>query len=221
MWVSMGNDMAEIIYHGSQNIIHAPEYGKGKPYNDYGSGFYTTGNIELAGEWAVLHSNEDGYINEYTFNRSGLKVLKLDELPLEKWVAVLMECRKGSYNEIVRTRMEKFVKLYSIELTQYDIIEGWRANDAFFSYVRDFLNLLLSLEKMQEAMKLGEYGTQICLKSKDAFCSKRLVFVNSHTASVEQYYKTAITRDDNARRAYQGLTDKTKGTLLFDMIGRD
>jgi len=213
--------MIETIYHGSQNIVHTPEFGRGKPYNDYGQGFYTTQNIDLAGEWAVLQSNEDGYINEYSFNRTGLNILNLESMPLEKWVAILMECRKGSYNEVVRTRMEKFVKLYGIEHEQYDVIEGWRADDAFFSYIRDFLNLALSLEKLQEAMKLGDYGTQVCLKSEKAFSDDKLIFIKHHKATVEQYYTTAITRDDEARRAYRKLNEKTKGTLLFDMIGRD
>ena len=213
--------MNETIYHGSQNIIHTPEFGRGKPYNDYGQGFYTTGSIDLAGEWAVLHSNEDGFINEYSFNRTGLTVLNLESMPLETWVAILMECRKGSYNEIVRTRMERFVRLYGVELAQYDVIEGWRANDAFFSYVRDFLNIALSLEKLQEAMKLGDYGTQICLKSEKAFSNDRLKYMAHHKASVAEYYTTATARDDDARRAYHNLNEKTKGTLLFDMIGRD
>ena len=41
-----------IIYHGSENIIETPEYGKGKPYKDYGRGFYCTEYIDLAKEWA-------------------------------------------------------------------------------------------------------------------------------------------------------------------------
>ena len=27
------------LYHGSAEIIEKPEFGKGKPYNDYGLGF--------------------------------------------------------------------------------------------------------------------------------------------------------------------------------------
>ena len=40
--------MKRIIYHGSQNIIEVPEFGKGNPFNDYGLGFYCTENQELA-----------------------------------------------------------------------------------------------------------------------------------------------------------------------------
>ncbi len=38
------------IYHGSQNKISAPIYGQGKPYNDYGLGFYCTEYRELKKE---------------------------------------------------------------------------------------------------------------------------------------------------------------------------
>lgn len=41
-----------IIYHGSSEIVKQPVYGKGKPYNDYGIGFYCTEHLELAKEWA-------------------------------------------------------------------------------------------------------------------------------------------------------------------------
>ena len=62
-----------IIYHGSNEIVGKPEYGKGKPYNDYGKGFYCTQHIELAKEWAV-NENIDGYVNEYELNIDNLKV---------------------------------------------------------------------------------------------------------------------------------------------------
>ncbi len=53
-----------IIYHGSKNIIEKPEYGKGKPYNDYGRGFYCTEFPELAKEWAC-NDEGGGYANKY------------------------------------------------------------------------------------------------------------------------------------------------------------
>ena len=40
------------LYHGSESIIEAPEFGKGARSNDYGKGFYCTENIELAREWS-------------------------------------------------------------------------------------------------------------------------------------------------------------------------
>lgn len=47
-----GAHMKLRLYHGSENIIEVPEYGKGMRNNDYGRGFYCTEDIELAREWA-------------------------------------------------------------------------------------------------------------------------------------------------------------------------
>ena len=41
------------IYHGSEQIINEPTFGKGKTNNDFGIGFYCTENEDLAKEWAV------------------------------------------------------------------------------------------------------------------------------------------------------------------------
>ncbi|MCR4746658.1 MAG: DUF3990 domain-containing protein [Lachnospiraceae bacterium] len=40
------------LYHGSENIIKTPEFGKEKLNNDYGRGSYCTENAELAKKWA-------------------------------------------------------------------------------------------------------------------------------------------------------------------------
>ena len=40
------------VFHGSVNIVKKPVFGEGKPYNDYGRGFYCTEHAELAKEWA-------------------------------------------------------------------------------------------------------------------------------------------------------------------------
>ena len=40
------------LYHGNKNANMRPKYGKGTSNNDYGVGFYTTPDAELAKEWA-------------------------------------------------------------------------------------------------------------------------------------------------------------------------
>ncbi|MCL1843619.1 MAG: DUF3990 domain-containing protein [Defluviitaleaceae bacterium] len=98
----------------------------------------------------------------------------------------------------------------------YDIIEGWRADDAFFGYVRSFSLGFLSIEKLLEAMKFGDLGTQVCLKSKKAFDA--IKFVASHAASANQYYGTAVERDRSARRAFKEMPNKTGGRTIFDLL---
>lgn len=53
-----------LIYHGSDHIIDKPKFGVGKEDNDYGSGFYTTEDIEKANEWAALNGTDKAYTNK-------------------------------------------------------------------------------------------------------------------------------------------------------------
>ena len=44
------------LYHGSTVIVSKPLYGHGKPYNDYGQGFYCTEDPELARIYREMQS---------------------------------------------------------------------------------------------------------------------------------------------------------------------
>jgi hypothetical protein len=201
--------------------VKVPEFGKGEINNDYGQGFYCTKNKGLAGEWAVLWTGKDGYINEYFFDYADLTVLYLNQMPIENWIAVLVENRRGNYEEELQRRINIFLDMYNIDVSKYDVIEGWRADDAFFSYIEDFFTLLLSLEKLKEAMKFGDLGNQICLKSEKSFGSKYIKYTTQHPASAYRFYKSAQDRDLNAKRQYRMMRDKSTGTLLIDIIGRE
>ena len=173
----------------------------------------------MAGEWAVLWTGKDGYINEYSFDYTDLKVLYLNQMPIENWIAVLVANRRGSFDESVKTRIAKFIGKFEIDISSYDVIEGWRADDAFFSYIDDFFSYGLSLEKMKEALKFGDLGNQICLKSKKAF--DIIKFKAQYPASVSRFLKSAQDRDLSAKRQYFKLENKTSGIILLDIIGRD
>ena len=208
------------IFHGSEFIIKKPEFGKGRENNDYGPGFYCTKNKGLAGEWAVLWTERDGHINEYKLDCSELETLKLDELDVKHWIAILMHNRKGKYKEeIVYPRIEKFTGEYLPDLVPYDIIAGWRADDAFFSFVEDFMLGLLSFENLAIAMKFGDLGLQTCLKSRKAF--GKIEWMASYPASSRRFLKSAQDRDEKARSDYRRLPNKARGTLISDIIGRD
>jgi len=86
----MGNKI--IIYHGSEHIIKNPIYGYDKKYNDYGLGFYTTEDCELAKEWAVS-INKGGYANKYEFDLSDLKILNLSNYNVLHWITILLQNR--------------------------------------------------------------------------------------------------------------------------------
>ena len=74
----MANLNELIIYHGSTDVIENPVFGKGKPYNDYGLGFYCTESLDLAKEWAV-DENRNGYANKYALDLNDLHILDLSQ----------------------------------------------------------------------------------------------------------------------------------------------
>lgn len=207
------------IYHGSEKILRVPEYGKGVINNDYGQGFYCTKNKDLAGEWAVLWTERDGYINEYSFDYTNLKVLYLNQMPIENWVAVLLNNRKIVNIRIFKTRIDLFLQKYLVDISDYDVIEGWRADDAFFSYITDFVSNTLSLENIKLALKFGDLGNQVCLKSKKAFHA--IEFTTNYSASASKFLKSAKDRDKDAKQKYNEMTRRAVGTLIEDIVGRE
>lgn len=159
------------LYHGSERIINNPIYGNGEKHNDYGLAFYTTTNIEMAKEWANRKTS-NGFINKYKFDGRDLSVYDLREKNVLTWIAVLMHNRdiEPSVKELYRKRFlfleEHF---YPKEIEEYDVIIGYRADDAYFKFPMFFIQNELSIERMEEIYKLGNLGTQIALKSEKAF----------------------------------------------------
>ena len=207
------------VYHGSNHIVEAPLFGIGRKTNDYGLGFYMTESRLLAGEWAVLWTGRDGFINEYQLNLDGLDILNLDQLPIENWIAVLMLNRRGEYADELQGRLDRFIEKFGIDLSGFDMVKGYRANDAFFRYVEAFTLGLLSLENLLTAMKLGDLGAQICLKTERAFSAIR--FVDSTPAAASAYFPPAQYRDTTARQQYRSMKNKDAGRSIFDLLRGD
>lgn len=201
----------KIIYHGSHNIIETPTFGVGSPNNDYGLGFYCTEYIDLAKEWACDQLS-GGYANKYSIDMTGLKILNLKakEYSIIHWVSVLLKNRKVTLNtDIEREGMYYILDNFPVDTESADVIIGYRANDSYFSYARDFLSNAITVKRLTQVMRLGNLGNQIVVKSKLAF--SRLKFLGYETAPQEIHYPLRKKRDELARNAY--LSDR-KGSIL-------
>ena len=177
-----------ILFHGSPEIIQSPVYGKGKSYNDYGIGFYCTEHLELAKEWACTE-NTDGYANKYEMDTEGLSILNLssDEYTILHWLALLIEYRKFRISTpIMKRGVDWLREHFLIDLTPYDMVVGYRADDSYFSFARAFINNEISLAQLSYAMRLGKLGEQFVLKSPAAF--ERIRFVSYEIADNTEYY---------------------------------
>ena len=192
--------MKKILYHGSEFLIEKPEFGKGARHNDYGRGFYCTENIELAREWACA-KQKNGYVNVYELDMEGLKVLNLNDSKYHilNWLAILADNRTYWQNGSIAEEAKKYIKEhFLIDITPYDIIVGYRADDSYFSFAQDFVSGVISLEKLSEAMRLGKLGEQIVLKAFET-----IYFQNYENVDAEIYYIKKAEREREARREYR------------------
>ena len=195
--------MKKILYHGSESIVQFPEYGKGARHNDYGKGFYCTENLELAKEWACA-KNVNGYANCYEIDMEGLTVLYLNSEPYNilNWLALLTANRTYWQNGSIAEEAKKYLrKNFLPDISGYDVIVGYRADDSYFSFAQDFVSNTISLRQLSEAMRLGKLGEQIVLKSRKAFSS--IAFLEAEPFPKEEYYAKKAARDREARRDYR------------------
>ncbi len=195
-----------ILYHGSKDIIETPTFRGGKETNDYGYGFYCTESLDLANEWACP-DNKDGYANKYELDLNGLTVLDLTkpEYNILNWIALLLQFRipAGMTPNDEQAR-EYVIKNFSIDLSMVDVIIGYRADDSYFSFARDFLKNSITVYQLSRSMELGKLGVQVVLHSEKAF--EQLKYIESTIADNETYYTKRVARDAQAKREYLETT---------------
>ena len=190
-----------IIYHGSVSIIENPKYEAGKLNNDYGRGFYCTESLELAKEWAVSDS-KDGFANKYSLDLSNLKILDLSKnATVLHWITILLQNRVFNLKSDISKMGKKYlIEHFNIQIDQYDIIKGYRADDSYFAYAENFLNNTISVKRLSEALRLGDLGEQIVLISKKAF--QQITFLGYEKADSKTYYLLRLERNENARKEF-------------------
>ena len=207
-----------VVFHGSDKIIEKPEFGRGYEYNDYGRGFYLTTDENLAGEWAVLRTGFDGYINKYELDLTDLNILDTNKIKAENLIAILLKNRDIEFAEAFSDYRNLFVGKYDVDISSYDIIKGIRANDRFYSYMRAFITGVITKEAVERLAGLGDWGTQICLKSERAF--ENMKFTGYTAALSEAYYNNAFKRNELAGDLYR-RTDRRllrEGSFIQDLI---
>jgi hypothetical protein len=190
------------LCHGSKRVIETPVFGKGNSHNDYGLGFYCTVELELAKEWACSDKT-GGFATVYELDTTELTVMDLSDphYGLLDWLAVLVNNRTFSVsNPIASEAKEYVIKNFLPDISCFDAITGYRADDSYFTFALDFLNNTISLRQLGRAMALGTLGKQFVLKSQKAFETIR--FVRSESADGEIYFVKRHKRDRDAREQY-------------------
>lgn len=147
-----------IIYHGSREIVKAPEIRASRYNKDFYYGFYCTKFSEQARRWAVRFSGK-GIINEYYYTPDNkLRVLTFSEMT-EDWLDFIVSCRLGKSHD-------------------YDIVEGPMANDTIFNYVQSFVDGQISREAFWALAKFKRPTNQISFHTPKAL--KTLSFLKGY-----------------------------------------
>ena len=205
-----------LLFHGSNRIVELPAVSKGKIHNDYGQGFYCTQDEHMAGEWACKF-NTDGYVNRYVWNTEGLRILNLCDGThnVLEWIALLLQNRTFKLEAPVAAIARDYVvQHFSTDLTEYDAVVGYRADDSYFQYATAFVSNSLPLGGLSKALRLGNLGVQTALISEKA-CGQ-LRFIEAQPARRTEYYARFLDRDTQARNMYK--TQISDASFLKDDI---
>ncbi len=205
------------IYHGSDHIVEKPVYHYGNKHNDYGYGFYCTEYRELGMEWASSPVS-NGYLNSYKLDTDGLVTLNLNRYGILTWLSVLLQNRTFTIASPLAIEARSYITSeFSVDIDTPDLIIGYRADDSYFSFAMDFINGTISVAQLSEAMRLGNLGNQIVIKSKKAF--SRISFKDAESVDSRIWYPKRAARDEQARRSYFSMDKKyVRGDIYITRI---
>lgn len=209
------------LYHGSGLVVQRPDISFGKKNNDYGQGFYCTESGELAREWACP-GEKNGISNRYQLETDGLRIFRLNgesEEALLFWIAVLISNRKlNPDTEIAREGACFLQSRYRMNLETADVVIGYRADDSYFSFVKDFLNNTIHMEQLKRALEMETIGEQVVIKSMRAAAA--LEFEGYEIADWKEYYMKRIQRDQARRNRYREIQRETgfSGKYMLDFL---
>lgn len=145
-----------ILYHGSLEIVRAPEIRDSNRTLDYGKGFYLTSSCPQAEKWVrskLKNKLTHGYVNIYEYNPVLESELKILDFPLasEEWVDFVMANRTD----------RNFVH-------DFDIVKGPVADDNVYAAFAVYESGLLSKEQLIVELKTYKLVNQILLHTDKA-----------------------------------------------------
>lgn len=209
--------MESVLFHGSSKIIERPVLSGGKVHNDFGQGFYCTPDIQLAREWACT-KGQSSFVSHYSFiPQYFLKVCDLTGpgYNVLNWLAILMANRIfQTENELPLAIKNYIIEEFLPDLSQFDVIRGYRADDSYFRIAEGFISGSISLARLSEALRLGKLGEQVFLKSQKAFDA--LMFLSFEEVDRSIYGQRRRDRDTFARDEFRKLSrmDSEKDAVL-------
>lgn len=120
------------LYHGSDVLVSQPDLSKGRPFKDFGQGFYLSSDLQQAEDMAMQKSNQSNGENPPV-----VSIFEFDESAMTD--ASLKIKRFDTYSEewadfVLRNRDRKNPQPYH----DYDIVYGPIADDRIVRQMRRF-----------------------------------------------------------------------------------
>lgn len=215
------------IYHGSKFVIEKPEYHGSDERNDYGPSFYTTLSLDAAKIWACKNDTL-GVVNEYEISDKIFKKLKVLDLTdkskysVLNWIAILMHFRKlDSRFEAQNKSILMWLQKYYIDVNEYDVVVGFRADDAYFRFPVHFINSSLSIEDLEKVFLTGSLEVQYAFMSKNAVKSlKYKKTIECENEYLGVYFKTVSELTKNINELANQERNPNK-TYILDLMRKD
>lgn len=135
------------LYHGSNIVVNHPEIAKGKPFKDFGQGFYLSDTIEQAVEMAQrvverVGTGQTPIVSSFEFDDSvmadGSLKVKCFDTYTEEWAEF-----------VLRNRDRKTPQPYH----DYDIVYGPIADDGVVRQMRRFEMGAITLKELMQELK--------------------------------------------------------------------
>ena len=142
-----------------------------------------------------------------------MKVLDLSDpaYNILNWITLLIQNRTfASTAPISEQATQYLLANFNVDVSGYDVIKGYRADDSYFSFARDFINNTISVQQLAKAMKLGKLGIQYMLRTEKAFAN--LTYVGAQEVDSTVYHAKYLKRDLKAKSDYK----KSKVNLAID-----
>ena len=212
-----------IIFHGSDHIVESPTYdfGKAKAHNDYGVGFYCTQDLEMAKEWANRNTRK-GFANKYSIDERGLKILDLCDkgrYSVLNWIAILLHNRELDEDDRLEYEEElAYLERFYVPTEEYDIVIGYRADDAYFRFPLMFVKGILTYARLEKIYALGDLGKQYALVSEKAFRHLKFLEAIPSEGSFQERYWARKDSADRSCRELEREERRSKGARIRDLM---
>lgn len=151
------------LYHGSIDIVAAPEIREPNRTLDYGKGFYLTSSAQQAEAWVRRKLKDDitlGYVNTYEYDEDMEAMFEtlVFELPDEAWLDFVMA-----------NRMNPDFK------HNYDIVKGPVANDRVYASFALYEAGLLDKQELINELRAYKLVNQTLIHTERALESVKWI----------------------------------------------